>query len=141
MIQLSKAQVLLLHQLIAEETGGSIGVRDEGLLESALEAAFSTFGGQELYPTKEEKGARIGFNLISNHAFVDGNKRIGMQVMLTFLLINGIRLNCANEDVVEAGLGVASYHGLQAAAAVDQVLQRNQNNFHIRKRTQDRSHW
>lgn len=64
MIKFSKEQVLLLHQLIAEETGGSIGVRDEGLLESALEAAFSTFGGQELYPTKEEKGARIGFNLI-----------------------------------------------------------------------------
>ena len=90
------------------DPGGSIGVRDEGLLESALEAAFSTFGGQELYPTKEEKVARIGFNLISNHAFVDGNKRIGMHVMLTFLLVNGIRLNCTNEDVVEAGLGVAS---------------------------------
>ena len=108
MITLSKDKVLHFHQLIAEETGGSIGVRDEGLLESALEAAFSTFGGQELYPTKEEKGARIGFNLISNHAFVGGNKRIGMHVMLTFLLVNGIRLNCTNEDVVEAGLGVAS---------------------------------
>ena len=108
MIKFSKEKVLLLHQLIAEETGGSIGVRDEGLLESALEAAFSTFGGQELYPTKEEKGAHIGFNLISNHAFGDGNKRIGMHVMLTFLLVNGIRLNCTNEDVVEAGLGVAS---------------------------------
>ena len=103
MIKFSKEKVLLLHQLIAEETGGSIGVRDEGLLESALEAAFSTFGGQELYPTKEEKGARIGFNLISNRAFVDGNKRIGMHIMLTFLLVNGIRLNCTNEDVVEAG--------------------------------------
>ena len=108
MIQLSKDKVLRFYQLIAEETGGSIGVRDEGLLESALETAFSTFGGQEQYPTKEEKGARIGFNLISNHAFVDGNKRIGMYVMLIFLLVNGIRLNCTNEDVVEAGLGVAS---------------------------------
>ena len=85
MIKFSKEKVLLLHQLIAEETGGSIGVRDEGLLESALEAAFLSFGGQELYPTKEEKGARIGFNLISNHAFVDGNKRIGMHIMLTLL--------------------------------------------------------
>ena len=108
MIKFSKEQVLLLHQLIAEETGGSIGVRDEGLLESALEAAFSTFGGQELYPTKEEKGARIGFNLISNHAFVDGNKRIGMYVMLTFLEVNGIRLECTNEEIVEVGLAVAS---------------------------------
>lgn len=107
MIKFSKEKVLLLHQLIAQETGGSIGVRDEGLLESALESAFSTFGGQELYPTKEEKGARIGFSLISNHAFVDGNKRIGVCVMLTFLEVNGIRLDCTNEDVVYIGLSVA----------------------------------
>ncbi len=107
MIKFSKEKVLLLHQLIAEETGGSIGVRDEGLLESALETAFSSFGGQEFYPTKEEKGARLGYTLISNHAFVDGNKRIGMYVMLTFLEVNGIHLECTNEDVVQAGLGVA----------------------------------
>lgn len=107
MIKFSKDKVMLLHQLIAQETGGSIGVRDEGLLESALESAFATFGGQELYPSKEEKGARIGFNLISNHAFVDGNKRIGVYVMLTFLEVNGIRLDCSNEDVVHIGLSVA----------------------------------
>ena len=107
MIKFSKAKVLLLHQLIAQETGGSVGVRDEGLLESALETAFSGFGGQEFYPTKEEKGARLGYNLISNHAFVDGNKRIGVYVMLTFLEVNGIRLDCTNEDVVKIGLGVA----------------------------------
>ena len=79
-----------------------------GLLDSALEGIFQTFGGVELYPTKEEKGARLGYSLISNHAFVDGNKRIGMYIMLTFLEVNGIRLDCTNEDVVEAGLGVAS---------------------------------
>ncbi len=107
MIKFSKEKVLLLHQLIAEETGGSIGVRDEGLLESALETAFSGFGGQEFYPSKEEKGAWLGYNLISNHAFVDGNKRIGVYVMLTFLEVNGIRLDCTNEEVVEIGLGVA----------------------------------
>ncbi len=107
MIKFSKDKVMLLHQLIAQETGGSIGVRDDGLLESALESAFATFGGQELYPSKEEKGARIGFNLISNHAFVDGNKRIGVYVMLTFLEVNGIRLDCSNEDVVHIGLSVA----------------------------------
>ncbi len=82
-------------------------MRDEGLLESALETAFSSFGGQEFYPTKEEKGARLGYNLISNHAFADGNKRIGVYVMLTFLEVNGIRLDCTNEEVVEIGLGVA----------------------------------
>ena len=108
MIRFSKEKVLLLHQLIAQETGGSIGVRDESLLESALETAFSTFDGRELYPTKEEKGARLGYNLISNHAFVDGNKRIGMYVMLTFLEVNGIHMDCTNDDVSETGLAVAS---------------------------------
>ncbi len=118
MIRFSKEKVLLLHQVLAQATGGSIGVRDEGLLESALETAFSTFGGAELYPSKEEKAARLGFNLISNHAFVDGNKRIGMYVMLTFLEVNGIRVDCTNEDVVHAGLSVADgsmdYEGLLA---------------------------
>ncbi len=108
MIKFSKEKVLLLHQLIAQETGGGIGVRDEGLLESALEGAFASFGGQELYPTKEEKGARLGYTLISNHAFLDGNKRIGMYVMLTFLEVNGIRLECTNEEVARVGLAVAS---------------------------------
>ena len=108
MIKFSKEKVLLLHKLIAQETGGSIGVRDEGLLESALEAAFSGFGDKEFYPTKEEKGARLGYNLISNHAFVDGNKRIGMYVMLTFLEVNGIPMDCTNDDVSKVGLAVAS---------------------------------
>lgn len=108
MIKFSKDKVLLLHKLIAEETGGSVGIRDEALLESALENAFSSFGGQEFYPSKEEKGARLGYTLISNHAFVDGNKRIGMYVMLTFLEVNGIRLDCTNDEIVEVGLAVAS---------------------------------
>jgi len=107
MIKFSKEKVLLLHKLIAEETGGSIGVRDEALLESALEGAFAGFGDREFYPSKEEKGARLGYTLISNHAFVDGNKRIGMYVMLTFLEVNGIRLDCTNEEVAEVGLSVA----------------------------------
>ena len=108
MIRFSEEKVLLLHQLIVAETGGSNELRDIGLLDSALEGIFQTFGGEELYPTKEDKGARLGYTLISNHAFVDGNKRIGMYVMLTFLEVNGIHMDCTNEDVVEAGLGVAS---------------------------------
>lgn len=108
MIRFSEEKVLLLHQLMVAETGGSNELRDIGLLDSALEGIFQTFGGEELYPTKEEKGARLGYTLISNHAFVDGNKRIGMYVMLTFLEVNGIHMDCTNEDVVEAGLGVAS---------------------------------
>ena len=73
-----------------------------------MEGAFATFDGKDLYPSKEEKGARLGYTLISNHAFVDGNKRIGMYVMLTFLEVNGIRLECSDDDIIEAGLGVAS---------------------------------
>ncbi len=107
MIKFSKEKVLLLHKFIAEETGGGIGVRDEALLESALEAVFAGFCGKEFYPTKEEKGARLGYTLISNHAFVDGNKRIGMYVMLTFLEVNGIHMDCTNEEVARVGLGVA----------------------------------
>ena len=118
MTRFTKEKILLLHQVMAQATGGSIGIRDEGLLESALEAVFSGFGGMEFYPTKEEKAARLGYNLISKHAFVDGNKRIGMYVMLTFLEVNGIRVDCTNEDVVHAGLSVADgsmdYEGLLA---------------------------
>ena len=108
MIKISKEKVELLHQLISEETGGSIGVRDEGLLESALNGAFATFDGKDLYPSKEEKGARLGYTLISNHAFVDGNKRIGIYVMLTFLEVNGIKIEATNEDVAAVGLSVAA---------------------------------
>ena len=108
MIRFSKEKVLLLHQLMAEATGGSIGVRDEGLLDSALENAFATFDGIELYPSKEEKAARLGFSLVSNHAFVDGNKRIGIYIMLTFLEMNGIRLHCTDEEIIHIGLSIAS---------------------------------
>ncbi|MBQ3278371.1 MAG: type II toxin-antitoxin system death-on-curing family toxin, partial [Clostridia bacterium] len=107
MIKFSKDKVKLLHQLLAEATGGSIVVRDEGLLDSALESAFSGFGEQEFYPSKEEKGARLGYALISNHAFVDGNKRIGIYIMLTFLEMNGIRIQCTDEELVHIGLSVA----------------------------------
>ena len=107
MIKFSQEKVLLLHQLITEETGGDHGLRDEALLNSALESAYATFDGKDLYPSKEEKAARLGFALISNHAFVDGNKRIGMYVMLTFLEVNGIPMACTNEEVARIGLAVA----------------------------------
>ena len=108
MIKLSKEKVLLLHQMITAETGGDPNVRDIALLESALESAYATFGGVELYPTREEKGARIGFSLIANHAFVDGNKRIGVLVMMTFLEVNGVRLRPTNSELARVGLAVAA---------------------------------
>ncbi len=107
MIKFSKEKILLLHKILAEATGGSVGVRDEALLDSALESAFAGFGDREFYPTKEEKGARLGFALISNHAFVDGNKRIGVYVMLSFLEMNGIRIKCTDEEIVAIGLSTA----------------------------------
>lgn len=116
MIKFSNEKVLLLHRMLIEATGGSDGVRDAGLLDSALEAAYATFDGKELFPTKEEKAARIGVGLISNHAFVDGNKRIGMYVLLSFLELNGIYIEATDDDVVEAGLAIArgemKYDGL-----------------------------
>ena len=108
MVKFSREKVLLLHQLIAQETGGEVGLRDQALLDAALAAAFSGVADREFYPSKEEKAAKLGFDLISNHAFLDGNKRIGMYVMLTFLEANGIALEATNEDVAEAGLEVAS---------------------------------
>ena len=107
MIKFEKEKVLLLHQMIAQETGGAVGVRDMGLLESALENAYLTYDGEELYKTKEEKAARLGYSLISNHAFVDGNKRIGLLVMLSFLAINGINIKYTDDELVYVGLSLA----------------------------------
>ena len=107
MIKFGKEKVMLLHRLLIEETGGEDGIRDVGLLESALEAPYATFDGKELFPTKEEKAARLGAGLISNHAFVDGNKRIGIYVLLTFLEVNGISLEATDEELIEVGLSLA----------------------------------
>ena len=107
MINFDREKILLLHQLIVEETGGKEGLRDHDLLESALNSAYQTFDGKELFPTKEEKAARLGYGLVSNHAFVDGNKRIGIYVMLTFLEVNGIKIESQNEEIIEVGLSLA----------------------------------
>lgn len=116
MIRLSEEKVKLLYQLMVEATGGTFGIRDENLLNSALKGIFQTFDGKDLYPSKEEKGAMLGYSLISNHAFVDGNKRIGVYVMLTFLEVNGIRIDCSDEELITLGLGLAAgeigYEGL-----------------------------
>ena len=108
MIKLSQEKVMHLHRLITKETGGDPNIRDVALLNSALESAFATFDGIDLYPSIQEKGARLGFSLISNHAFVDGNKRIGMFVLLTFLEINGVKIRPTNSEVARIGLSVAA---------------------------------
>lgn len=108
MITLTKEQVLLLHKAIYNRYGGSFGVRDEGLLDSALEAPFQTFGGQDLYLGDMDKIVRFGYGLIDNHPFHDGNKRIGALVLLTLLEINGYLINATDKELSDVIYAVAS---------------------------------
>ena len=105
---LSKKQVLALHSDLIREFGGTEGIRDEGLLESALAALFQTFDGEQAYPSLQAKAARLGFGLVSNHPFVDWNKRTGAHVMLVFLALNGVELCYGQEDLISIFLSVAS---------------------------------
>ena len=82
MIRLSKEQVILLHQRLIETTGGSSGIRDEGMLESALSNPFQSFGDVELYPSIQAKAAQLCFGIVKNHPMIDGNKRLGTHVMV-----------------------------------------------------------
>ena len=108
MKRLAKAQILLLHSALIRETGGAEGLRDEGLLESALEAPFQSFGETDAYPSIQQKAARLGFGLIQNHAFIDGNKRIGAHAMLVFLSLNGIELTYTQSEFSNLILAVAA---------------------------------
>jgi len=110
MKRLNRQQVMRLHTLLIHETGGSDGLRDEGLLDSALNAPFQSFAGEDLYQTVPAKAARLGFSLIKNHAFFDGNKRIGILVMLTFLEINGFMADCRDDELIQLGIGLAAGH-------------------------------
>lgn len=105
---LSKRQILLLHSALIEAFGGSDGVRDDGLLESALAAPFQIFDGEPIYPSVQSKAAQLGFGLIRNHPFVDGNKRIGAHAMLVFLELNGIVLRYEQQELIDIILAVAS---------------------------------
>ncbi len=105
---LSKRQVLMLHASLIAESGGCDGIRDEGLLDSAINTPLQTFASKDLYPTVLEKAARLGFGLIRNHPFIDGNKRIGTHAMLVFLSINSISLSYEDDDLISTILSVAS---------------------------------
>ena len=107
MKKLSKDEVLWLHKMLINDTGGSLGLRDEGLLESALNVPFSSFDGVELFPTLLEKAARLALGLVNNHPFNDGNKRIGIMAMQIVLHINGIVFCCDNDELVRLGLSIA----------------------------------
>jgi death-on-curing protein len=106
---LSVEQVLFLHARLVEETGGGHGVRDIGLLESAVARPQATFGGEELYPDVFSKAAALMLSLISNHPFIDGNKRTGITAAALFLRVNGFILEASNPELETFAWGVA--HG------------------------------
>ena len=105
---LSLAEVLTLHGLIIDQTGGSDGLRDLGMLESALGQPRQTFGGEDLYPDLPSKAVALGFSLINNHPFVDGNKRVGHAAMEAFLMLNGFEISASVDDAEAEILAVAA---------------------------------
>ena len=121
MIRLSKPQILLLHEQLIAETGGSSGLRDEGMLDSALNTPFQTFAGKDVYPSLQQKASRLCFGLVKNHPFVDGNKRIGAHVMLVFLALNGIELQHTQIELSEVILQLAA-GTLQSTDLLDWIL-------------------
>ena len=108
MIILSKAQVLRLHSQLIRETGGTDGIRDESLLDSALNAPFQSFDGFDIYPSLQQKAARLGYGLAKNHPFLDGNKRIAAHTMLVFLALNHIYLEYTQKELVDIFMDIAS---------------------------------
>lgn len=108
MIRLSKLQILLMHEQLIEAAGGSSSLRDEGMLDSALNAPFQTFDEEDIYPSLQQKAARLCFGLVSNHPFVDGNKRIGAHAMLVFLALNGIELQYTQTELSDIILQLAA---------------------------------
>lgn len=107
MIKLTKDNILTLYKIMVDNTGGTIGIRDTSLLESALNAPFQTFGDEELFPSIKEKASRLCYGLIKNHPFIDGNKRIGVYAMLVFLELNNLNLNFNDEEIINIALKTA----------------------------------
>lgn len=108
MIQLSYDQIILLHHSLIERYGGTHGVRDGSLLDSALNSPFQSFGGTDLYPTIVEKAVRLGFGLVKNHPFYDGNKRIAALAMLTFLKLNHFVITATSRELSDIFLNLAA---------------------------------
>ena len=108
MIVLTKKQILAMHGKLASLTGGASGIREEALLDSALEQPFQAFGGEDLYPTVQAKAARLAFGLAKNHALLDGNKRIACHSMLVFLALNGVELDYSQQELSDTFFALAS---------------------------------
>ena len=101
-------QVPRIHSSLIAKTGGSDGIRDKNLLDSALKVPFQTFDGKDLYPDILDKATQLCFSLINNHPFSDGNKRIGIHLTLLFLKINNVQLNYVQQELIDLGFGIAS---------------------------------
>ena len=108
MRNLTLAESLELHRLLIEQSGGAVGLRDIGELESALAQPRVTFDEKELYPTIEEKAIALCFSLVRNHPFVDGNKRIGHAAMEMLLLLNGRELDSSVDDAEQVIFSLAA---------------------------------
>jgi death-on-curing protein len=104
----SVAEVVEIHRRVIEQSGGARGIRDQGALESSVIQPLQVFAEQELYPSLAEKAAALGFFLIQNHPFVDGNKRAGHAALETVLILNGYELSCAVDEQEQIILAVAS---------------------------------
>lgn len=98
--------VLLLHHLSIEKSGGSHGLRDVGLLDAAVHRPQATFAGDDLYPTLFDKAGALCHSLIKNHAFIDGNKRTSLLSAMTMLELNGYRFICGQKELVDFGLKI-----------------------------------
>jgi death on curing protein len=119
---LTLIEVLELHRRVIGQSGGAFGIRDIGLLESAIAQPQMTFGGEDLYPNLLEKAAALGFSIIMNHPFVDGNKRTGHAATETFLVLNGMEINASVDEQERAILAIASGE-LGREAFVEWLLQ------------------
>lgn len=120
---LTLMEVLELHCRILEQSGGALGIRDIGLLESAIAQPRMTFGGEDLYPSLLEKAAALGFSIIMNHPFVDGNKRTGHAATETFLVLNGVEITASVDEQERVVLAIAS--GKQEREVFVEWLQQN----------------
>lgn len=107
MIWVTADDVIAIHARVIEKSGGLDGLRDRSILESAVSAPLQSFGGKELFPTDLEKIARIGFGLAANHAFLDGNKRIGAMVVQLLLKWNGYVLQLQQGELADMFIAIA----------------------------------
>ena len=108
MIRLNKRQILSLHSQQISLFGGSDGVRDDNLLDLSINSAYQTFDGKYLYDNPIKQSVHLGFSLIMNHPFLDGNKRIGAHAMLTSLFLNGFEIDYSQDELIDVVMGIAS---------------------------------